>query len=170
MPWRSAEGRRQAMLLNVAPRPQPCRERQALVEPPSAGFGEEAGYTAADADERVQGRRGQLPDLQVPTVKFFEEDLHGGDARSDSRLRGALGPRLADEALEHRHGGNDFALDALIDHREEERPDISSGAEEIAAVTHAAVDLDEIPVLQLSEAGADIGACDGEGVGDIFRG
>ena len=117
---------------------------------------------------RLAGR--QLFDLRVPAVEFFEEELHGGDARSDDGLRRALGAGLDDEALEHRHGGDDFAFDALIDDGEEERPDVGGGAEVVAAVAHAAVDLHEIPVLQFLQAGADVGARDGEGVGDVFGG
>ena len=87
-----------------------------------------------------------------------------------SGLGGALGAGLDDEALQHVHRGDDFAFDALIDDGEEERPDVGGGAEVVAAVAHAAVDLDEVPVLQLLEAGAHVGACDGEGVGDFFGG
>ena len=74
------------------------------------------------------------------------------------------------QPLKHRHGGDDFAFDALIDDGEEEGPDVGGGAEVVAAVAHAAVDLDEVPVLQFLETVADVGAGDGEGVGDVFGG
>ncbi len=43
-------------------------------------------------------------------------------------------------------------------------------SEEVATVADAAVDLHQVPVLQFLEAGADVGAGNGEGVGDILGG
>ena len=59
---------------------------------------------------------------------------------------------------------------ALLDDGEEECPDVGGGLEEVAAVAHAAVGLDEVPILQLFEAGADVGAGDGEGLCDFLSG
>lgn len=94
-------------------------------------------------------------------MEFLEKGLHGGDAGGDDRLGRAFGAGFDDESLQHRHGGNDFAFDALIDDGEEERPHVGGGAEVVATVAHAAVDLNEIPVLEFLEAVADIGTGDG---------
>src|SRR5579862_3939836 len=133
-------------------------------------LGEEAGDAAADADEGMKAGGGQLLDLGVPAVQFFEEDQHGADAGGNDGLSGALGAGFADEALQLVEGGNDFALDALVDDGEEEGPDIGRGAEVVAAVADAGVDLDEVPVLELLETGADVGSGNGEGFGDFFSG
>ena len=80
--------------------------------------------------------------------------------------------RWACDGASPQHGevGDDLALDALLDDGEEQRPDIGGGAEEVAAVADAAVDLDEVPVLEFLEAGADVGTRDGKGVGDFLGG
>ena len=135
-----------------------------------ARFGEHARDAAADGDDGVQRSGRQFFDLAVPGVEFLEELLHGRDAGRNDWLRRALGAGFADQALQHRHGGENLALDALLDDGEEERPDVGGSAEVVTAIADAAVDLDKVPVLQFTEANADVGSRDGERLGDLLGG
>src|ERR1700678_3691882 len=141
-----------------------------LADPPSSSFGEDASDATADPNEGAQVGDRERFDLAVPAVESFEKVLHGDDAGGDPGLGGALGLGFDGAAAEHGEGGGDLAFDALLDDGEEERPDVGGGVEEVAAVTDAVVDLDEVPVLEFLEACADVRARDGECFGDIFCG
>ena len=62
-------------------------------------------------------------------VEFLQKYLHGGDAGCDCGLRGALGAGFDGAAPQHVERGNDLAFDALLDDREEKRPDVGGSAE-----------------------------------------
>src|SRR6202035_207042 len=67
-------------------------------------------------------------------------------------------------------GGLNLSLHALLHHGEKELPHIVRGGEEVAAVAHLMRRLYQLPVLQLPQGVAHVGACYGERFCDILGG
>jgi hypothetical protein len=95
--------------------------------------------------------------------------MHRGDAGCDCRLRGTLRLGLDGATPKHGERRNDFALNTLFDNRKKELPDIGRGLEVVAAVADAAVNLHQVPVLQLLQARAHVGPCNGKSLRDLLR-
>src|ERR1700743_1716707 len=103
----------------------------ALIWPRFSSFREDAGDAAADADERTQPADRQRLYLAVPAMELIHKVLHGDDAGGHSGLRRTFGLGFDCATPEHGEGGNDLALDTLLDNREEQGPDVGGGLEEV---------------------------------------
>src|ERR1700733_6331380 len=120
----------------------------ASIWPRLSSFREDAGDAADDADERTQAADRQCFYLTVPAVKLLQKVLDGNDAGGHSGLRRTFGLGFDRAAPEHGEGGNDLALDTLLDDREEKGPDVGGGLEEVATIADATIDMQEVPALQ----------------------
>ncbi len=78
--------------------------------------------------------------------------------------------RFFDAFGEHAEGGVDFAAFALFGDDAENFDYVFDGFKMVAAIAEDVDDADDAPALQFAEAGADVGAGDGQGGGDFVGG
>src|SRR5262249_12839766 len=122
----------------------------------------------AGFQQREEDRVGQALHVLVPVVQHFEEGHRGLEALA--HVRGRTRIRVVEAFQPQRGRRVAVASAAAMANEQEELPDVLAGPEVLGADAEHVDHADESEALQLLEAGAHIGAGDGEIVGDLLGG